>query len=178
MQLATCHLLSDWGLAGEHTRAAYWRRQLERPKPAALAADLQLLCGELQRCFGDLGYLPSRADLRAASRYEHLSCAGSVDTALLCSKLQRCFGDLSFTSGGSALWYSFSVLLHGANNPHCLQTSDLKGVLLSDWRQAAALVFPCARRHADLRWPAASPLLTALHHRPLEPHPRFLCNPL
>lgn len=54
--------------AGEHTRAAYWRRQLERPKRAALATDLQLLCGELRRCFGQLGYLPSRADLRAASR--------------------------------------------------------------------------------------------------------------
>jgi len=54
--------------AGEHTRAAYWRRQLERPKSTALAADLQLLCGELRRCFGQLGYLPSRADLRAASR--------------------------------------------------------------------------------------------------------------
>lgn len=54
--------------AGEHTRAAYWRRQVERPKPDALKADLALLCDELQQSFGDLGYFPSRAELRAALR--------------------------------------------------------------------------------------------------------------
>jgi hypothetical protein len=54
---------------GEHTRAEYWRRQVERPRPDALKADLGLLCDELRACFGDLGCFPTRSELRAALRW-------------------------------------------------------------------------------------------------------------
>lgn len=57
--------------AGEEAKAAYLRSRLRvgRPEPGAMRESLPVLCGELQRCFGELGYLPSRADLRAAGRY-------------------------------------------------------------------------------------------------------------
>ena len=42
---------------------------MERPRPDALKADLGLLCDELRACFGDLGYFPTRAELRVALRW-------------------------------------------------------------------------------------------------------------
>jgi hypothetical protein len=60
----------DFNAAGEHARAEYWRRQVERPRPDALKGDLALLCAELRACFSDLGYFPSRAELRAALRWD------------------------------------------------------------------------------------------------------------
>lgn len=54
--------------AGEHGRAEFLRRRVERPRLADMAEDFGMLAAELERCFGGTGTLPTRAQLRAVLR--------------------------------------------------------------------------------------------------------------
>ena len=70
-----CHYL-----AGKTERAAALLRRAstaasERPRLADMQADQAVLLAELRRCYGSLGYLPTRKDLREANRYAGLGCA-------------------------------------------------------------------------------------------------------
>ena len=55
--------------AGNSNRAAALRRRAARPRVAEMAADLRVLAAELQRCYGTVGFLPTREDLRLANRW-------------------------------------------------------------------------------------------------------------
>ncbi len=60
-------------LAGKPERAAALLRRTslgvnERPRLADMQANAALLLAELRRCYGSLGYLPTRKDLREANR--------------------------------------------------------------------------------------------------------------
>ena len=55
-------------MSGASEKAAALRRRGVRPRQVDMAADLRVLAAELQRCYGALGYLPTREDLRAANR--------------------------------------------------------------------------------------------------------------
>ena len=62
--------------AGKTERAAaLLRRASERPRLADMQADQALLLAELRRCYGSLGHLPTRKDLREANRCEDSSHA-------------------------------------------------------------------------------------------------------
>lgn len=54
--------------AGDTKSADLWRRRLERPSLQVLMQSLPALCGELRRCYSDLGRLPARAEMRADGR--------------------------------------------------------------------------------------------------------------
>ena len=56
------------GCAGETGRAEFLRRRVERPRLADMAEDIGVLAAELERCFGGLGTMPTRAQLRAVQR--------------------------------------------------------------------------------------------------------------
>lgn len=44
------------------------RRRAERPRLQEMMADMRVLAAELQRCYGTVGFLPTREDLRLANR--------------------------------------------------------------------------------------------------------------
>ena len=55
--------------AGKTERAAaLLRKAVERPRLADMQANQALLLAELRRCYGSLGYLPTRKHLREANR--------------------------------------------------------------------------------------------------------------
>jgi hypothetical protein len=54
---------------GEMHRAAALRRRLDSPPVAELQNDIASLALELERCYGDLKRMPTRAELRGDNRY-------------------------------------------------------------------------------------------------------------
>ena len=53
---------------GEVQRAAALRRRLDSPPVAELHNDIASLAAELDRCYGDLKRMPTRAELRSDNR--------------------------------------------------------------------------------------------------------------
>ena len=54
--------------AGQYTRAAFLRQQVERPRLSDMVEDFSVLAAELERCFGGTGVMPTRVQLRAIQR--------------------------------------------------------------------------------------------------------------
>ena len=67
---------------GEMQRAAALRRRLDSPPVAELQNDIVSLVLELERCYGDLKRMPTRAELRGDNRYMMLTFLCSLTHSL------------------------------------------------------------------------------------------------
>ena len=105
---------------GEMQRAAALRRRLDSPPVAELQNDIASLVLELERCYGDLKRMPTRAELRGDNRYMMLTFLCSLTHSLSHSLTRSLTHSLTHSFTHSLTHYLYVT---PPVNPECLLQS-------------------------------------------------------